>query len=142
MLKADPVQSNSSSTGPFTWRDKRYKQFYQIVDQLVDEIQANLKAKDGRAIRRLGDAGLPNLAYSTECIIRDCVSVVHIRKRVGKAVIRLGKHQYPASRPDKMLTYRTHVERAFQGLKQLGSCSGIQSYSVTFSRNDVLAPPG
>ena len=120
MLKTEPVQSSSSSTDSFTWRDKRYKQFYQIVDQLVDEIQANLKAKDGRAVRRLGNAGLPNLAYSVECIIRDCVSVVYVRKRVGKAVIRLGKHQYPADRPDKMLTYRMHIERAFQGLKQLG----------------------
>jgi len=36
MLKTDTVQSNSSSTGSFTWRDKRYKQFYQIVDQLVN----------------------------------------------------------------------------------------------------------
>lgn len=105
---------------PLTWRDKRYKQFYQIVDQLVEEIQAGLRGKDGKTVRRLGEAGLPNLTYSVECIVRDCVSVIYMRKRVGKAVIRLGKHQYQANRPDKMLTYRTHVERAFEGLKQLG----------------------
>ena len=56
MLKTDTVQSNSSSTGSFTWRDKRYKQFYQIVDQLVEEIQAGLRGKDGGAVRRLGNA--------------------------------------------------------------------------------------
>ena len=53
------IENNS----PLTWRDKRYKKFYQIVAQLVEEIQAGLRGKDGKTVRRLGEAGLPNLTY-------------------------------------------------------------------------------
>ena len=52
-IKYMPIIEHNS---PLTWRDKRYKQFYQIVDQLVEEIQAGLRGKDGGAVRRLGNA--------------------------------------------------------------------------------------
>jgi hypothetical protein len=38
----------------------------------------------------------------------------------GEASIKRGQYGYPASRPDRMLTYSIHVERAFNGLIELG----------------------
>lgn len=41
---------------PLTWRDKRYKQFYQIVDQLVEEIQDHVWIGTGKKKRRVRNA--------------------------------------------------------------------------------------
>ena len=55
-----------------------------------------------------------------ECLVRDCVAVVLQRKRKGEASIRKGQYYYSADRPDKMLTYSIHIERAFKGLVEIG----------------------
>ena len=36
MVNVMPTNDNLSNIHHLTWRDKRYKQFYQIVDQLVN----------------------------------------------------------------------------------------------------------
>ena len=73
-----------------TWRDTRYHRFYEVVDQLVDELQEHVWAKSGKAKRRLNGDGLEKLHYSVECLVRDCMAVVLQRKRKSEAAIRKG----------------------------------------------------
>lgn len=114
---AKPNQSDSSG---LAWRDARYHRFYEVVDQLVDELQVHVWVKTGKPKRRLKGGSLDKLRYSVECLVRDCVAVVLQRNRKGEASIKRGQYSYAASRPDQMLTYSIHVERAFNGLIELG----------------------
>ena len=115
-----PTNDNLSNIHHLTWRDKRYKQFYQIVDQLVEEIQDHVWIGTGKKKRRVRNADLAKLTYSVECIIRDCMVVVYGRKRAGETTIYRGQYYYGSSRPDQMLTYKIHIKRAFDGLLELG----------------------
>jgi hypothetical protein len=49
------------------------------------------------------------------CLVRDCMAVVLQRKRKSEAAIRKGQYYYSSERPDQMLTYSIHIERAFEG---------------------------
>jgi len=122
-LKADTIQSvntKSDSTLNLSWRDQRYHRFYEVVDNLVQELQEHVWIKTGKPKRRLKGDGLERLHYSVECLVRDCMAVVLQRKRKGEAAIRKGKYNYAAERSNKMLTYGIHIERAFAGLLELG----------------------
>lgn len=122
MSSSNLSQASKSSldASELSWRDKRYERFYQIVDQLVDEIQINAVTTTGNAKRKLRNSQLAKLHYSVECLVRDCVAVVLQRERKGEASIKRGQHHYPGNRLDKMLTYSIHVERAFDTLLMLG----------------------
>ena len=104
----------------FSWRDVRYHRFYKIVDQLVNELEEHIWISTAKPKRILKGDGLNKLHYSVECLVRDCVAVVLQRKRKGEASIRKGQYYYSADRPDKMLTYSIHIERAFKGLVEIG----------------------
>ena len=71
-----PVKLSKTDNLNLSWRDTRYHRFYEVVDQLVDEIQEHVWAKTGKPKRRLKGDGLGNLHYSVECLVRDCVAVV------------------------------------------------------------------
>jgi hypothetical protein len=86
----------------------------------VDELQEHVWAKTSKPKRRLKGDGLEKLHYSVECLVRDCMAVVLQRKRKSEAAIRKGQHHYSSNRPDQMLTYSIHIERAFEGLIELG----------------------
>ena len=103
-----------------SWRYARYHRFYAVVDQLVDELQKHVWVKTGKPKRRLKGDGLEKLHYSVECLVRDCMAVVLQRKRKSEAAIRKGQYYYSFERPDQMLTYSIHIERAFEGLVELG----------------------
>lgn len=120
MIKAIPTKNTLSNDTDLTWRDRKYKKFYQIVDQLVHEIQEHVWAKTGKPKRRLKRDSLEKLHYSVECLVRDCVTVVYGTKRVGEATIFRGQYHYGANRPDQRLTYKIHVQRAFNALKEMG----------------------
>ena len=115
-----PVKVSKADNLNLSWRDSRYHRFYEVVDQLVDELQEHVWAKSGKAKRRLKGDGLGKLYYSVECLLRDCMAVVLQRKRKSEAAIRKGQHYYSSNRPDQMLTYSIHIERAFEGLVELG----------------------
>ena len=110
-----PVKVSKTYNLNLSWRDTRYHRFYEVVDQLVDELQEHVWAKSGKAKRRLKGDGLEKLNYSVECLVRDCMAVVLQRKRKSEAAIRKGQYYYSSERPDQMLTYSIHIERAFQG---------------------------
>ena len=115
-----PAKAIENNNLNLSWRDGRYHRFYEVVDQLVREVQEHVWVKTGQPKRRLRGDGLAKLHYSVECLVRDCVAVVLHRKRKGEASIRLGQYYYDLNRPDQMLTYSIHIQRAFQGLKELG----------------------
>ena len=48
------------------------------------------------------------------------MAVVLQRERKSEAAIRKGQYYYSSERPDQMLTYSIHIERAFEGLVELG----------------------
>ena len=115
-----PVKANSVDTLKLSWRHHKYKRFYTVVDQLVDELQGHIWSETGKPKRRLKGDGLEKLHYSVECLVRNCMAIVLQRKRKSEAAIRKGQYYYSANRPDKMLTYSIHIERAFEGLVELG----------------------
>ena len=110
-----PVNASNADNLNLSWRDARYHRFYEVVDQLVDELQKHVWVKTGKAKRRLKGDGLEKLHYSVECLVRDCMAVVLQRKRKSEAAIRKGQYHYSSERPDQMLTYSIHIERAFEG---------------------------
>ena len=115
-----PVNASKADNLNLSWRDARYYRFYEVADQLVDELQEHVWVKTGKAKRRVKGDGLEKLHYSVECLVRDCVAVVLQRKRKSEAAIRKGQYYYSSERPDQMLTYSIHIERAFEGLVELG----------------------
>ena len=80
-LTSKPVKTNSVDGLKLSWRDHKYRRFYEIVDRLVDEIQKHVWVKTGKPKRRLKGDGLEKLHYSVECLVRDCMAVVLQRKR-------------------------------------------------------------
>ena len=58
-VKAEPKDSLN-----LFWRDSRYYRFYEVVDQLVNELQEHLWIKTGKAKRRLKGDGLKKLSLS------------------------------------------------------------------------------
>ena len=117
--KVGKVDDNREALS-LSWRDVRYYRFYKIVDQLVNELEQHIWISTAKPKRILKGDGLNKLHYSVECLVRDCVAVVLQRKRKGEASIRKGQYYYSADRPDKMLTYSIHIERAFKGLVEIG----------------------
>ena len=119
-LNPKSAKPNQSESSDLTWRDARYQRFYEVVDQLTAELQEHVWLETGKPKRRVKGDGLEKLHYCVECLVRDCVAVVLQMHRKGEASIKRGQYSYPASRPDKRLTYSIHVERAFNGLIELG----------------------
>ena len=80
-VTSKPVTSTPKDNLNLSWRDTRYYRFYEVVDQLVDELQEHVWVKTGKPKRRLKGDGLGKLHYSVECLVRDCMAVVLQRKR-------------------------------------------------------------
>ena len=76
-----PVIRKQIDSLNLSWRDARYHRFYEVVDQLVHELQEHVWFKTGKPKRRLKGDGLEKLHYSVECLVRDCMAVVLQRKR-------------------------------------------------------------
>ena len=121
--KPASVKPNQSNSSGLAWRDARYHRFYEVVDQLVDELQEHVWAETGKPKRKLQGDRLDKLRYSVECLVRNCIAVVLQRKKKGEASIKRGQYNYAGDRPDKWLTYNIHIERAFNGLVELGYLS-------------------
>ncbi len=47
-----------------SWKDTHYHRFYEVVDQLMDELQGHTWSETGKAKRRLKGGGLEKLYYS------------------------------------------------------------------------------
>ena len=70
------VNASKADNLNLSWRDTRYHRFYEVVDQLVHELQEHVWVKTGKPKRRLKGDGLGKLHYSVECLVRDCMAVV------------------------------------------------------------------
>ena len=87
--------------------------FEQIVDQIVEEIQAL------RDQRRLGEALLPKLTASVAKLVRDSAGLHLTKAKNQEASIHKGSGHYTADRYNKTHTYRIHINRAFNGMEKL-----------------------
>lgn len=76
-LNPTSIRPNQSDSSDPAWRDARYQRFYEVVDQLVAELQEHVWVKTGKAKRRMLGDGLEKLTYSVECLVRDCVAVIY-----------------------------------------------------------------
>ena len=74
----------------------------------------------GGKSRILKGERLKALKLSVEKLIRDSVAIKHNRSRMSLASIRKGRDSYLPFRNNKHLTYRIHVERAYNGMIWLG----------------------
>ena len=90
----------------------KYTTFEQIVDQIVDEIQAD-------SSRKLVE-DLPKLTASVTKLIRDSAGLHLTRARHQEASIHKGAGYYSSNRYNKTHTYRIHINRAFEGMIELG----------------------
>ena len=85
-----------------------------VVLQLVDELQDS-------SSRRLHGERLGKLTRSVRRLVGDSVSVYHETSNLfGLASIHKASGHYSSSRYTKGLSYRIHVQRAYEGLKELG----------------------
>lgn len=71
--KKDLMINRSSPS--MSWRDTRYTRFYEIVDQLVSEVQQLVWKETNTRKRKLGGNELAKLHYSIECLVRDCMAI-------------------------------------------------------------------
>jgi hypothetical protein len=101
-------------------RETRYHRFYQIVDELVAEIQGHSWHETGQLKRRLGGQQLSKLRVSVETLIRDSVAVVYQRKRKAEASIQLNRNWYSSAAAPAGLTHSIHIERSYNAMIELG----------------------
>ena len=55
---SNPVKAKQRDSLNLSWRDIRYRKFYEVVDQLVHELQEYVWVKTGKAKRRVKGHGL------------------------------------------------------------------------------------
>ena len=92
----------------------KHTMFEQIVDQIVEEIQA-LPMR-----RRLGEGDLPKLIASVTELIRDSAGLHLTKAKNQEASVHKGSGYYTADRYKKAHTCRIHINRAFSGMEKLG----------------------
>ena len=97
----------------------KYQRFTDIVDGIVEKIIRIPKDMGGKS-RILKGERLKALKLSVEKLIRDSIAIKHNRSIMSLASIRKGRDSYLPSRYNKHLTYRIHVERAYNGMIWLG----------------------
>jgi hypothetical protein len=78
-----PQPSSTSSLVP-SWRDQRYRRFYEVVDTVVEDILC-LPSDEGVVKKRLKGERLDRLKHSVGTLIRDTVAIVMQRGRAGDA---------------------------------------------------------
>lgn len=117
----------------YPWRTIRYQRFYQIADQVLDEVQELIWADTGKAKRRVKGDELEKLTYSIDKLIRDSVSIVLTDKYKHSCAIAKSKMQYAGDRNDPLLTYNIFIKRAYEGMIELGYL--YKAKGVFFNRN-------
>ncbi|MDC1075512.1 hypothetical protein OAQ35_00940 [Litorivicinus sp.] len=87
----------------------------EVVLQLVEEIQ------NTSTVRRVSGDNLRKLSRSVKKLVSDSLSV-HGEKpsSFGFASLHKNRNRYSSSRYSRRLSYRIHVERAYNGLTRLG----------------------
>ena len=109
----------------------KHTKFEQIVDHIVEEVQAD-------SSRKLVE-DLPKLTASVTKLIRDTVGLRLGRSRRQWASIHKGKTHYTKSRYISKITYNIHIGRAYDGMISLGylnlvkagASSGIVGHYLT-----------
>ena len=117
----------------------KHTKFEQIVDHIVEEIQAD-------SSRKLVE-DLPKLTASVTKLIRDTVGLRLSRSRSQWASIHKGKTHYKKSRYISKFTYDIHIGRAYDGMIKLGylnlvkagaSSGAVGRYLTRYEATDKL----
>jgi hypothetical protein len=101
-------------------RERRYRRFFEIVDEVVEEIQEHIWRETGKPKRRVKGDQLQKLRVSVETLIRDSVAVTYQRQRVGEAMIHLKRNWYSSPACPSDLSHKVHIGRAYAGMLELG----------------------
>jgi len=107
-----------------TYMTHQHTMFEQIVDQIVEEIQAN-------SSRRKLVKDLPKLTESVTKLIRDTVGLRLSRSRSQWASIHKGKAHYKKSRYISKITYDIHIGRAYDSMINLGYLNLVKKGAST-----------
>ena len=59
--ECNPVELKGLAKSRLSWRDTRYRRFYAVVDQLVNELQEHIRSATEKPKRRLKGDGLAQL---------------------------------------------------------------------------------
>jgi hypothetical protein len=78
-VRSKPVIRKQTDSLNLSWRDIRYRRFYEVVDRLVDELQEHVWIKTGKHKRRLKGDSLEKLYYSVECLVTTPLFQTQIR---------------------------------------------------------------
>jgi len=57
------VEPSEAGGSKLSWRDLRYRRFYEVVDQLVTELQEHAWSETGQPKRRLRGESLEQLSF-------------------------------------------------------------------------------
>ncbi|MCA0996842.1 hypothetical protein [Alloyangia pacifica] len=98
----------------------RYQRFFQIVDEIVEEIQTHRWEATGETKKQLRGDRLNKLRASVETLTRDSLGLVYQRVQKGEASIHLDGNWYSSSASPSELTRSIHIQRAYQGMLELG----------------------
>jgi len=118
----------------------KHTMFEQIVDQIVEEIQALPNRR--RLVKEL-----PKLTASVTKLMRDTIGLRLSRSRSQWASIHKGKTHYKKSRYISKITYDIHIGRAYDGMIVLGylnlvkagaSSGAVGRYLTRYEATDKL----
>lgn len=97
-----------------------------MIRKIAEDISKDLLGKDSRQ-RKLQGNRLDNLIMSVEKLIKDSVSIRFSRSRMNLASIRKRPAAYTKSRYNNRLSYRIHVQLAYEGMCRLGYLEEVKA---------------
>ena len=97
-----------------------------MIRKITEDISKELLGNDNRK-RKLQGNRLENLVMSVEKLIRDSVSIRFSRSRMNLASIRKRPAAYTKGRYNNRLSYRIHVQLAYEGMCRLGYLEEVKA---------------
>ena len=97
-----------------------------MIRKIAEDISKELLSKNSRQ-RKLQGNRLDNLIMSVEKLIRDSVSIRFSRSRMNLASIKKRPAAYTKGRYNSRLSYRIHVQLAYEGMCRLGYLEEVKA---------------
>ena len=97
-----------------------------MIRKIAEDISQDLLSKNNRQ-RKLQGNRLDKLIMSVEKLIRDSVSIRFSRSRMNLASIKKRPAAYTKGRYNSRLSYRIHVQLAYEGMCRLGYLEEVKA---------------
>lgn len=128
--KIDDTSGQIIETEPRNWitnirksvaRDENHV-LTEVVSVVIDELQTKFRPKVLGKSRKVGGIQLKRLKHSVRGLIRDSLPLLVGKSRTQRcaSIHKRSNHYSEASRYEPSLSYRMHVETAFNGMVWLG----------------------